>query len=286
MPDAVSGATWSSAVIEGAGGLQWRSVQRAARAVLTPDYLREQAKRIVNQVFDSLDGRSPWFDISIDSRPLKSALRGEAGTRFAQLLAEDLPQGGRAEDFRISPGRLPVSRPSGVPVDRAAAIIHAGIPVFLSSVPDTIRLTGSSRVSGFDQGGPWISPHGGMIVAVTIFLLFGAGSLVGAAFLAGRTLPERVRWCGWPLIAPAAGVLLLGLAVIAGASWIPWGIANARLEISGFSSSFVAALVDAARRAAAHVGVSFLAAGGIAAGISLGLLAWSWAIPRRDKQGT
>jgi len=283
LPEAVPGARWTSAVIEGSGGLEWKTVQRAARSVLSADYLRDQAVRIVNQVFDCLDGRAPWSDLSVDARPVKRALQGEAGAQFARLLAEDLPVGGRVGDFRVSPGRLPVSRPSSVTVEQAAAVIRAGLPVFLSSVPDTVRLVDPGAYGAYPRG-PAIAPRVVLLLAGLFLLLIGAGFLVGAAFLAGRTADERVRWCGWPLLAPAAGVLLLGLAVIAGASWIPWGLARARLEMNGFSSTFVAALVEAARHAAARVATSFLAAGGIAAGAALGLLAWSWTAPRAEKR--
>jgi hypothetical protein len=289
LPDAVSGATWSTDVIEGTGGLQWKSVARAARVVLTPDYLRGQARRVVNQVFDSLEGRADWFDLSVDATPIKVALRGDAGRRFARLLAEDLPTGGRLEDFRVSPGRLPVSRPAGMSVDRAAALLQAGIPAFLSSIPDTIRLSdapaeGFRSMPGgsYHPEGPRFSATAAVMIAGIVVLAFGAGLLVAAAFLGGRTARERVQWCGWPLLVPAAGVLLAGLAAMATSAWIPMGIANARLELYGVAPSFVAAIIDAARHTASRVGVTFLAAGGIATGLSLGLLAWSWAVPPRD----
>jgi len=283
VPDAVSSATWSSAAIEGMGGLQWRSAGRAARVVLTPGYLRSQAVRIVNEVFDFLDGRSSRFDLTIDAAPVKAALRGEAGRRFARLLAEDLPVGGSRESFRMTPGHLPVSRPSSISVDQAASIIQAGIPTFLNSIPDTLRLSDDPSVHFEDlQGGFRLHIFGWLLAAGIILLVLGAGFLTAAAFVGGETTRERIQWYGWPLLVPAAGTLLLGLLVIAGISapWVQWSLANARLETSGFSPSFVAAIADAARHVATRVGIGFLATGGIAAGIALGLLAWSWALPR------
>ena len=282
LPDTVSSATWSSAAIEGAGGLRWASIGRAARVVLTPAYLRSQAARVVNEVFDFLDGRSARFDLTIDAAPVKAALRGEAGRRFARLLAEDLPVGGSRESFRVSPGHLPVSRPSSVSVDQAAAIIQAGMPAFLSSVPDTLRLSDDPSLHLGDVPGLRLHVFGWMLTGAIILLLFGAGFLTAAAFLGGETTRERIQWCGWPLLVPAAGTLLLGLLVIAGisASWVQYGLTSAHLEASGFSPAFIAAIADAARHAAARVGIGFLATGGIASGAALGLLAWSWALPR------
>jgi hypothetical protein len=283
LPDTTYGATWSSAIIEGTGGLEWKTVGRAAREILTPEYLRGQTQRVVGQVFDALEGRTRWFDISIDAAPLKAALRGDAGRRFARLLAEDLPLGGRATDFRMVPGRLPVSRPSSVSVEQAAAAIRAGIPTFLSSIPDTIRVSDEPSMGRQDWRGP-LPFLGGLVLGGIVLLVFGAGFLVAAAFLGGATPFERIQWCGWPLIPPAAGMLLLGLVVMAGSAWIPWGLGRVQLGEYGFSASFVAALTEAVRHAASRVGIAFLATGGIAAGAALGLLAWSWSIPRGDRK--
>jgi hypothetical protein len=283
LPDTVSGATWSSAIIEGTGGLEWKTVGRAAREVLTPEYLRGQTQRVVGQVFDAMDGRAQWLDVSVDVAPLKAALRGDAGKRFARLLAEDLPLGGRASDFRMTPGRLPVSRPPSVSVEQAAAAIRAGIPAFLSSIPDTIRVSDEPSAYRPQWRGP-LPFLGALVFGGIVLLVFGAGFLTAAAFLGGETPYERIQWSGWPLIPPAAGMLLLGCLVMAGSAWIPWGSGRVQLGDYGFSPSFVAALMEAVRHAASRIGVAFLATGGIAAGAALGLLAWSWSIPRGERK--
>jgi hypothetical protein len=291
VPDAVSSASWSESVIEGTGGLQWKSVGRAAAVVLTPAYLRSQAARVVNQVFDFLDGRSGPFDISIDTTPVKAALKGEAGRRFARLLAEDLPVRGSAADFRLGPGKLPVSRPSDVSVGRAAAIIQAGLPAFVSTIPDTLRLNADPwfGVQGNPRtGGPRFHLFGALLAAGIILLLISGGFLTAAAFVGGETRFERLQWFGWPLLASAAGVLLVGLLVtlVSFAPWIRGGIESAQLQTQGFSASFISALIDAVRHVVTRAAVGFLAVGGIGAGVSLGLLAWSWSIPRTERKKT
>jgi hypothetical protein len=282
VPDAVSSASWSAGVVEGSGGLQWRSIARAAGTVLTPEYLRGQAQRVLNQVFDWFDGKTRQFDLSIDAGPVKAALRGDAGRQFSRILAQDLPVGGSSSDFTVRPGRLPVSRPPSVSVDRAAAIIQSGLPTFMSSFPDTVRLTdypGVARGTSW-WGGPRFSLVGALLAADIILLLLAAGFLTAAAFVGGETRFERLQWFGWPLLVPAVGVLLVGLFVLVGfmSPWVQWGIENARLDIRGFNAAFISALVDAARRVVSRIAVGFLAAGGIAAGAALGLLAWSWSI--------
>jgi hypothetical protein len=274
VTDALSSASWSGHIIEGTGGLQWRSVARAAGVVLTPDYLRGQARRVVNQAFDWLEGRSGPLDISVDAAPIKKALAGDAGRQFSQLLAEDLPVGGSASSFVVKPGRLPISRPSSVPVGRAAAIIQSGLPTFVSAIPDTVPIGNSW------WPGPRFNLVGAVLAAGILLLLLAGGFLAAAAFLGGETRFERLQWFGWPLLVPAAGVLLMGL-LISLAATAPW------VRIHGFSPVFVSALADAARHVVSRISVGFLAVGGIAAGAGLGLLAWSWSIPhtQREREG-
>ncbi len=184
----------------------------------------------------------------------------------------------------------PMVIPVMMPIDNGIriAIIQAGIPTFLTSIPDTIRLSDDPSVHMEDLGGGFrLHIFGCLLAAGLILLLFGAGFLTAAAFVGGTATRERIQWYGWPLLVPAAGTLLVGLLVIAGiaGSWVQWGLVNARLDTFGFSPSFVAAVAEATRHVATRVGIGFLATGGIAAGIALGLLAWSWALPRGGNGG-
>jgi len=287
IPADGTSAGWPATTIQGSGGLQWQSVRRAAREVLTPDYLRGQTMRLVNQVFDSLEGKSPHWNLSTDLVPLKLSLRGEAGAHASRLLAEDLPVGGGREGFRVTPGHLPVSRPSSMSVVEAAGVIQAGIPTFLGSVPDTLGVSDEPGVATplAYWSGPRFPILGWLLVSGLILLALGAGALTAAAFVGSDNARERLLWYGWPLLVPAACALLLGLSVIAGASvpWLRWALSTARLEDFGFSPAFISAVLDAVRRVVVRVGVGFLATGGVATGAAFGLLAWSWGMPRRKE---
>jgi hypothetical protein len=290
VPDAVSAASWSATTIDGIGGLPWKSVGRAAAQILTPDYLQSQSSRVLNQVFDTFDGRSRIFEFTVDTTPVKAALRGDAGRRFARLLAEDLPVGGGIADFKVVPGRLPAARPAALSVDRAASIIQAGLPVFVSNTPDQLRIGNDPQFSmnSASWGGSQEIRFYRVFIAVCIVLLvIAVGVWLAAAFIGGETRFERLQWLGWPLLVPAAGVLLVGLAVAlsSAAPWGRWGIENARFQMNGFNASFIAALIEAVRHVVSRAGIGLLAAGGIAAGLAVGLLAWSWSIPRDERKG-
>jgi hypothetical protein len=280
IPDAVASATWTDAE---ALGIDLRVSARALREIAGPTYLRDQAVRVTGQVFDVLEGRSLSDQISVDLAPLKAALMGEQGRRFAEILAKDLPVGGT--ELTVRPGHLPRSRPAAIPVDKAARIIADGLPGFARGLPDTLRLSDTVPHWGWYWRSPVSIP--GMIVAFGIVLLFlGAGFCVAAGFVGGITRFERLQWMGWSVFAPGAAVFLLGLLVMigyyaTGAFW--WG-SPAWVSELGRGAPFAAAVTEAARLVMTRVSVSFMAAGAITAGAAMGLLSWSWTIPQAERK--
>ena len=290
IPDAVSTATWLPDEISGFGGLPLPAAGRALREILPPAYLRAQAVSVVAQAFDFLEGRARVSDISVGLAPVKKALLGDPGKRFALRLAGDLPVGSAGGDFTVLPGRLPRSRPSTLSVERAAAIIQAGLPTFLKSIPDTARLGDNPSfvyVPVHWGWGPGFSAMGLLIFADIVLLLIAGGFWTAAAFIGAENRFERLQWFGWSLFVPAAAVFLMGLLINVSfiSGWVQWGVGTARLDSHGFPPSFVAALIDVARRAMTRAGTGFMAAGAIAGGAALGLLAWSWSMTREERKG-
>jgi hypothetical protein len=281
IPDAVSSATWTDADVL---GIDFRVSGRALREVAPPAYLRDQAVRVMGQVFDVLEGRAMSDQISVDLAPLKAALQGDAGRRFAAALAKDLPVGGT--ELSVRPGHLPRSRPASIPVDKAAQVIAQGLPGFARSLPDTARLAETVTHWGWYWRPPVSIP--GIVATAGIFiLLVAAGFCVAAAFVGGATRFERLQWAGWSLFAPGVAVLLLGLLVLVGywASAAYWWASPSWSTMLGRSPGFAAAVADTARHLISRIATGFLAAGAIAAGAAMGLLAWSWSIPVAERRG-
>jgi len=99
-------------------GVPARALSQALREVVTPEYLAGEATRIVDQVFAVIEGESSTFVITLDVAPLKDALRGEAGRRFAQTLAANLPACASGQESRAPGGTIVRCLPSNVSVSR------------------------------------------------------------------------------------------------------------------------------------------------------------------------
>lgn len=277
IPDAISGATWVASftelepLIRGATG-------PAIREVLTPEYLRSQAGRLLDQVFIYLRGRGP-LQLSIDLAPAKRALAGEAGKRFAADLAAELPI--CAGSTSTPAGTLPSCRPRKWTVEQTARQIESALPAVLARMPDTQPIGESVPL-------PWpgFSVTRVYFASVLALLLAGIGCWLGAAFAGSSNVRGRLFWLGGSLLAPAFFTLLCGLATLAPATigWVRYGIAAADLPGFGFSAVYPDALVGAARIAVQRTATGFLATGGIASGVALGLLAWGWSIPRAGRK--
>jgi hypothetical protein len=289
IPDAISAASRVSVELPGNSRLSLRVSPRALKPILSSEYMRSQALSALGSVFDFLEGKTQMPDPVLDLAPVKKALLGREGKQFARALVEDLPV--EAGQFRVSPGRLPESRPSSISIDAATAIVTAGLPVFVDGIPDRIRFSDylSRHGEAADlQGWPGFPMIRGFVIADIILLFLAAAFWTAAAFLGGAGARQRLQWLGWSLLAPAAAVFLMGLVISLSllSHWVRMGLAAAHLESLGFGPGFGAAIADAAQLTVQRVGVSFLAAGAIAAGVSLALLGGSWSMPRERPDGT
>jgi hypothetical protein len=278
LPEAVSGATWTTDV-PGLAGFPRSMSQEALRELLPPAYLRDQASAVVDQLFTYLWGRGP-LDLSLDLAPLKQNLSGDAAKRFALALAKGLPEAAAAT--APARGTIPAARPKGWTVDQAARFIEGSLPTVLARVPDRVRLGDTVPL-------PWrgFSAFGMMIGAAVVLLFLATGAWVGSAFTFSSTLRERVLWMGGSLLAPALCVLAIGVGAAVAPLTLPWirfGISTIDFAPIGVGQGFADAVLGAATFAARRVATGFLAAGGIAAGLGIGLLVWGGITPAEKKE--
>jgi uncharacterized membrane protein len=256
------------------------ALDKALREVMTPQYLRDQSVRVVNQAFDTLEGRREAFDLSLDFAPVKAALRGDGGTRFAQALAAQLPACAAGQEPLITGSTLIRCRASNVSVDAATQQIIAALPAFIDQTPDQISLSRES----LDLRTEWRPFNliflGSFGLSLTIGMLLVLASIVwlAAAFIGGTNRRERLLWLGWSLLIPAALVFIMGLAISSPftAGSIGLGLDRSRYAIEGvqYSAALRQAIVEIASRALTAVASGFLIAGGASTAIAVGLLVW------------
>ena len=128
-------------------------VLSALRQAAPPDWVQEQAERVIDEASPYLTGRSETLDISVlladNKRDARDIIVETVNAKFTRAVQE-LPRctGGQTLSQVIPRDalRLPECMPAGVPaeelVDRIGANVVAAVdPLVLSAIPDTIRFT-------------------------------------------------------------------------------------------------------------------------------------------------
>jgi hypothetical protein len=246
------------------------ALAKALAQTVSAGYLREQAVRSVEAFFDALEGGRQ--ELELDVRPLKRELAAGSRQRFADALAEALPNCGTGQDPLESRSGLPVCRPSGMSVQRSSQLVYAALPAALERLPDTYSSQGLQELIG------WTGPLScsSLLWAAVLLTLVAAAFWIGAAFLGGRGRAQVTAFLGWSLLPPALLTLACGLAVrfaffgrwlllvpFGCPVWEAWG-----------SRRLPADLLDALRAPLQAVSRGFLITGAVALGLSLGLIAW------------
>jgi hypothetical protein len=279
MPDAVSSATWQMTLPD-LSAFPPAMGREALRELLPPAYLRDQAGSLIDQVFTFLWGRGP-LELSVDLSPLKQSLVGDKAKRFALAMAKGMPvaTGSAAVPKR---GTIPESRPKSWTVEQTARFIEGSLPTVMADVPDRLQLGETVLL-------PWegFSAFGMLIGAAAFMLVLACGAWIGSGFAFSSVPRERLLWLGGSLLAPALCVLSIGVLSAVSPlvlSWARFGITTVDFAGTGVSQGFVDAIINAARLSLGRVSTGFLATGGIAAGIGIGLLVWGGITPSGQKE--
>ena len=264
-----------------------QALSAALREVVTPQYMRDEATRIVNEAFDVIEGRSDALDIYLDVTPIKAALRGEGGTRFARTLAANLPTCAEGQESTVPGGTLLRCLPASVSTEEAATIIGAALPLYLDKVPDQIDLTGERINLRRDLRGVnfMMTGQDALNMAIVV-LVFIAGSFwFVAALIGGEDRRERLMWLGWSLLIPAILVFLIGLPIHSDLTtgWVRFGLNEARLDGFEYSLEFRQALIEVSRTALNTIANGFLMAGGVAGAIAIALIVWGGSTPSEKR---
>ncbi len=264
------------------------ALARALREIVTPYYLRSQAVAVVNEVFHALEGRSALLELSVDITPLKDRLRSEPGERFARSLAADLPICENGEAAIASGADLPRCRPAEITETQAAELILSGLPDFLDKLPDEYPVSAQPlRLYFQPEDDFWFGFIGSsrLIWASIILALIAGGFWVGAAFIGGENRRQIVQWLGWPLFVPAVLTLIAGISmrIVAGFPWVEYGIGSWVASDVWYSAEIVEVFTTLARSAIKTIARGFLTAGGVALGMAVGMIVWSFSIQAEEE---
>lgn len=255
----------------------------ALRQVVTPEDLRSQSLRMVNDMFDFLDGRTATLDLYLDTTQIKTALQGDGAQKFARALASSLPICTSGQEPIASGGVLMRCLSSDKSVDQATQDIVNALPAFFSDVPDRIdlqrdvinfRMRGTPFAAGFFSNS--------LGVATGILIAFAAGMWLTAALIADDRSRTRLLWLGWSLIVPAALVFLIGLAVSSPISlgWARFGLNQAHWsDGAAFSPEFREAILSVTGTTLQTIANGFLMVGAASGAIAIGLIVWGSMTP-------
>jgi hypothetical protein len=264
-------------------GLPAAAVGAGLQAVLTPEYLRDQAQAIVGNVFDAIEGRTRTVTPSVDIRPIKAILAGPGARQFADAFAANLP---------ICSAKSPVTGssplPTCVPADTTPAQIAdqvtAALPGTLGNLPDQMAIGNSFTLDFTDLG-----PLSGGVNAASIGLgtglaiLFGAAALIWIVIgLLGGDSPRGVlRWLSGALFVPAA--LLAAIALIISPLILPIGAAmqNIRINNQQISDAFEGALTQVAQTGLGQFSGGMLTVAALAGVVVVVLYILSFIVPGR-----
>lgn len=244
---------------------------------VTPAYLRDEALRIVDQVFDYLDGRTQTLQLSLNLAPIREGLGENGGQEFAQALAGALPPCPAGQQAIASGGTLLRCLPPNMSVDDATQQISKTLPEWIAEIPDQVSLGDpvdmrgdtpfdTALTSGIRTG--IVAAAGSVGVVALIFWLIGA--LMGAGGARGRWI-----LLGVSLLIPALTVLFLGLMFSsATGNWLQLGD-NWTLQFEGrdYSREFRVAFEDTLANAVSRVGSNYMLVGAVASGVAAILVA-------------
>ena len=185
-------------------------------------WMKGELSRSLSQVGEVLRGESAIHSISIDMRPLKTALLDPEMDRFLESLLENLPpcdeQGLQAWQDRLTAG---FGRGDDLPACRPVEAAVAKEVLFGERAREVGKIDDSVEV--FENVHPFPFQRFGVSRAVSVLsyllFLFPALIILGGVLLANRTAAGRLRWGGISILAGSLPVLLMAFGLKKFSSW-------------------------------------------------------------------
>jgi hypothetical protein len=271
------------------------AIASALRAVVTPEYLRSESVRIINDVFDAIEGQGdtqPFLDL----RPIKDNVLAK-GAQFAQAYVADLPAcaAGVQPTFIVETRRgrdatLYRCVPSDLTADQVANDIVEQLSIYVEEIPDQVDLspepirfrTGIDNVFRFSRGEfAFFDVVGALNFSIVVLLLIAGGAWFVTALIGGEDQRGRLLWLGSSLMPAALLIFFIGVAINAASdplstAWFRPGVYNIRFGNAPISEESARVLLEVFGSTLDTIANGFLASGAISGAIALTLLAFGW----------
>jgi hypothetical protein len=261
------------------------------KGILTTDYMRGQVSEFINALFDYLQGKTDTFAPTLDAVPLKTALEGSQQDAFLNALVAALPPCGPNQIPGFGGEGQTACKPAGIPDDLLVEqVLKPALPSILSAVPDEIPLEGEFQ--NWQESARWRTFLPGMAVPASVILsllvlvFIAACAWYVAALISDTSWRVRLQWLGWTLLVPAALIFLLGFTAQSGipAYWIRFGLDSADLSNTPFGPELNETLRIISVSAIPRIASAFQMVGGISGALSIALIFWGIATPRKRRK--
>ncbi|MFN8418028.1 MAG: hypothetical protein U0528_02090 [Anaerolineae bacterium] len=300
-------STNSNTVIETsfAGDLPAPAVYAALREVIEPVYVRDQAVKVVNAVFDSFEGVTDKFTTTIDLKPIKAALSDpEMRTSVITAYISSLAPCKAGQESVVQPLGLLRCLPEDQTEADAIVDLKEILPSFVQRMPDELPVDDNTfNISTNNNLNPNAANNNRFSMPIGfagafmrggadfgIIALFVAGVVVwiGAALIASDSWRGRLLCMGISLLLPALFYVLLGASLNNGMTNGALHTAILRGTITGIAADqaevFRGAVADVASLVVGRIGSGLFSVGGVAALVSAVLIVLGFVLPNSQEQ--
>jgi hypothetical protein len=266
-----------------------QALNEVLRSVITQDYLKNQMGTFVNGFFDNMQGITLEFTPSIDLQPIKNALSGDKQDEFLSALVTALPTCAAGQTPGFGDGQTPC-KPQGISDEQLIEnYLKPALPQFLAQVPDEIQMGGAwqqwQTQNEWHRYLPGMAGPAGVMLSVLFLAFIALCFWYITALIADSSWRVRLQWLGWTLMISALPVFIIGLVLHSSTAlyWAQYGLQHAQFGNAAAFLNSPVVLQAITTSILPRIAGAFLAVGGVAGSLALGLIVWGLATSR-EKQ--
>jgi hypothetical protein len=205
--------------------------QQLINLVITPDWIADQAEVIIRGIFQVFEPGEAGLFVSVDVQPIKSRLRGDAGTQIIDLMLSSLPpctpdQVSSLGELLLTGGNVEQLLECAPPPeirDLAMPILAQQLETAVGELPNQINLDLENIIVteltfGRDLDGLRKLFHTGLLWSA----LVASASLLLALLFSVRSTRDIFTAIGWPVLTVGL-IAMVGSLVLRSSSGLVFG---------------------------------------------------------------